>query len=310
MTVSIAILGYGKIAADQHVPAIAATNGFHLAAIVSRRGVGPAGIPVFTSIKDLLDSGIHIDAISLCNSPAERFDAAVEAINAGLHVFLEKPPAVSLEQAETLVRLANAKGVTLFASWHARANTAVERAKEILADREVLRAQIRWCEDVNKWHPGQDWIWRAGGFGVFDPGINALSILAHILPFALMCDQARLDVPVGSETPLRVEMSLRADDGGFVAKAVFDWSPIVEECWEIIIETSDGTVMLDQGGMRLWVDGACLLTAPDEEYRRLYLQFGGVIKTATSDVDLSPLRLVAQAEAIGTTHRVDFVPVR
>ncbi len=36
-------------------------------------------------------------------------------------------------------------------------------------------------EDVRRWHPGQDWIWEAGGFGVFDPGINALSILTEVL---------------------------------------------------------------------------------------------------------------------------------
>ena len=35
-----------------------------------------------------------------------------------------------------------------------------------------------------RWHPGQEWIWQAGGFGVFDPGINALSIVTRILPRA------------------------------------------------------------------------------------------------------------------------------
>jgi D-galactose 1-dehydrogenase len=41
---------------------------------------------------------------------------------------------------------------------------------------------VIWREDVRVWHPGQDWIWQPGGLGVFDPGINALSIITHILP--------------------------------------------------------------------------------------------------------------------------------
>jgi hypothetical protein len=47
--------------------------------------------------------------------------------------------------------------------------------------------EIVWHEDVRKWHPGQQWIWEPGGFGVFDPGINALSIATRIFPASSSC---------------------------------------------------------------------------------------------------------------------------
>ena len=46
----------------------------------------------------------------------------------------------------------------------------------------MKRLLVTWKEDVRHWHPGQQWIWEAGGFGVFDPGINALSIVTKIMP--------------------------------------------------------------------------------------------------------------------------------
>ena len=57
---------------------------------------------------------------------------------------------------------------------------AVAPAKAWLAGKTIKQAKIIWREDVRKWHPGQDWIFEAGGMGVFDPGINALSIMTDI----------------------------------------------------------------------------------------------------------------------------------
>ncbi len=48
---------------------------------------------------------------------------------------------------------------------------------------------------MRQWHPNQEWIWQAGGLGVFDPGINALSIITHILPRALFITKATLEFP-------------------------------------------------------------------------------------------------------------------
>ena len=41
--------------------------------------------------------------------------------------------------------------------------------------------RIDWRESVRKWHPGQEWVWEPGGFGVCDPGINAMSIFTEIM---------------------------------------------------------------------------------------------------------------------------------
>src|SRR3546814_20695995 len=75
-----------------------------------------------------------------------------------------------------LAQTASRCSKTLFTTWHAQYNTAVEEARVRIAQDGLSRARITWIEDVRKWHPGQDWIWKPGGFGVFDPGINELSL--------------------------------------------------------------------------------------------------------------------------------------
>ena len=75
----------------------------------------------------------------------------------------------------------------LYAAWHSRYNEALDKAKKLLKGKQVTFMRITWREDVNKWHPKQEWIAQPGGFGVFDPGINALSAVSKILPEPSVC---------------------------------------------------------------------------------------------------------------------------
>ena len=67
--------------------------------------------------------------------------------------------------------------------------------------------EIIWHEDVHKWHPGQEWIWQPGGFGVFDPGINAFSIATKIFPGGLFVKLADLSFPENAQTPIAADVA-------------------------------------------------------------------------------------------------------
>ena len=120
-----------------------------------------------------------LDAVSICTPPQVRHDIAREALLAGKSVLLEKPPARDLERARrSQAHRGRQAGKTLFTTWHAQYNEGVdEAAKALVRPDRSSGFSVTWKEDVRHWHPGQQWIWEAGGFGVFDPGINALSIV-------------------------------------------------------------------------------------------------------------------------------------
>src|SRR6266540_3573727 len=162
-TLRIGLVGFGKIARDQHLPAIAGTQGAELVAVASPHAKAP-GVANYPDLEAMLAAEPELDAIAMCQPPQFRYEAARAALAAGKHVFLEKPPGATVSEVEALAAIAKAKGVTLFASWHSRYAAAVGAARAWLEGRTLRRASIAWKEDVRHWHPGQTWIFEAGGF--------------------------------------------------------------------------------------------------------------------------------------------------
>ena len=302
----IAILGFGKIAEDQHVPSIAGNPRFELAASSSRSGQGPH--PVFTDYRELMRSVEGLQAVAITTPPGPRHAIARDCIEAGLHVLLEKPPTATLAEMEDLACLAEAKGVTLFTTWHAQHNPAVAEAAKALAGKRIASLEILWHEDVHKWHPGQQWIWEPGGFGVFDPGINAFSIVTKILPGAIFVREAELHFPRNSQTPIAAELKFGSHAADGPMRASFDFRRTEGEEWTIAIRTTDGAdIKLTDGGSRLLVDGQPRGTEGIGEYPDIYRQFADLIDERKSLIDIAPLRLVADALLVGRRHEVEAV---
>lgn len=296
----IALVGIGKIAVDQHVPAIAGSPDWSLAATVSRRG-RVDGVESHTDFAEMLERRSDIRVVSLCLPPVPRFDYAAAAIAAGRHVMLEKPPGASLSECHRLIEMARAQRVSLFATWHSREAAMVAPAKAWLADKTLRRLSVIWKEDVRRWHPGQDWIWEPGGLGVFDPGINALSIVTEILPDPIHLTEATLEVPENKQGPIAAALRF-AHPGGADVSAVFDWRQEGDQTWSIEVETDQGVLALHDGGARMIVDGVEQSAdgpALTGEYPRLYARMAELVASGQSDTDLSPLRHVADAFLLG-----------
>ncbi|MBY5552916.1 Gfo/Idh/MocA family oxidoreductase [Rhizobium leguminosarum] len=301
--INLAIVGVGKIVRDQHLPSVAKNPDFELVATASRHGT-VEGVKSYTTIEAMLDAEPSIDAVSLCMPPQYRYEAAYKALVAGKHVFLEKPPGATLSEVADLEALANKQGASLFASWHSRYAPGVEAAKAFLAATTIKSVHVIWKEDVRHWHPNQDWIWQAGGLGVFDPGINALSIVTHILPRPIFITEAVLEFPENRDAPIAADIHFRNADG-LPVHAEFDWRQTGKQSWDIVAETAAGQMVLAEGGAKLLIDGALRFAEPEQEYPLLYRRFAEIIKAGRSDVDLAPLRHVADAFMLGKRKFVD-----
>jgi len=291
----IALVGIGKIARDQHVPALAASPDWELAATVSRSGTVD-GVEAFTDFAAMLAARPDVGVISLCLPPQPRYPYAEAALLAGRHVMLEKPPGQTLAEVHALQALAAKQGVTLYATWHSRMAEAVAPAKAWLADKTIRRSQITWREDVRKWHPGQDWVFEPGGMGVFDPGINALSILTEILPAPVHVTAAELEFPANRDTPIAARIAFSGN-----ISADFDWRQEGPQTWDSVVETDGGLLELKMGGNRLFIDGR-EVAGEDTimgEYPKLYARMAELVRAGQSEVDLAPMVHVADALTLG-----------
>lgn len=304
----IGIVGFGKIAHDQHAPAIAASADFELSAVSNvGSGSSPEGIPSFTTPGEMLRQVPDLDAVALCTPPGPRRLIAAQCLAAGKHVLLEKPPAATVAEVDDLASRAQAASKVVFATYHAQHNAAVEKAAEILANKMVRTLLVTWKEDIRQWHPGQDWILEAGGFGVFDPGINALSILTRILPQSVFISSANLFFPANRQAPIAAHLVLSTGtDGTEQLEADFDWRQSGPPTWEIAIETADGTKLkLAAGGSILMIEGEAPFVGAPDEYADIYKCFAGLLAAGKSKVDSAPFQLVADSFMVGRRTDVD-----
>ncbi|MEO7578471.1 MAG: Gfo/Idh/MocA family oxidoreductase [Massilia sp.] len=294
----LGLIGLGKIAMDQHIPAIRGNANLELVAACSPNA-RPDGIKVYPDVTTMLEAHPEIEAVAICTPPQVRHAIAKQVIAAGKHVFLEKPPAATLGEAEAIRALAAAHGVSLLASWHSRFAPAVETTRAWIAERTLKSVHIVWKENVRQWHPGQKWIFAAGGMGVFDPGINSLSILTRILADPVIVKKADLHIPVNCDSPIQVELDM-VTDKGLAIRADYDFLQEDLQTWSIFVESEAGEKLaLSMGGTTLEIDGKVVLHEKEAEYPGLYAHFYDIVSQQTSDADFSPLRIVADAFMLG-----------
>jgi D-galactose 1-dehydrogenase len=302
--IRIGIVGMGKIARDQHIPSLLANPQFQLVAVASRARTAPVDVPVYGTLGEMIAATPELQAVALCTPPQVRYALAREALDRGLHVMLEKPPGATVGEVDELAARARELQRALFATWHSREAPGVAQACDWIAGRTVRRGVVTWKEDVRKWHPGQPWIWQPGGLGVFDPGINALSIVTRLLSRRLFVTRAVLYVPANQHTPIAVELAL-ADGAGVAIDVELDFRQSGDEQWDIRLETDAGLLALRGGGAQLEIDGAPVVAGALAEYPRLYERFAALVRLRAVDVDLAPLKLIADAFLIGRQVSVE-----
>ena len=304
--IRIAIIGYGKIAQDQHLPSISENPRFELVATSSRSGQGVA--KTFIDWRELIGAVEGLEAVAITTPPGPRYEIARECLLAGLHCLLEKPPTAGLAEIADLDCLAQAQKATLYTTWHAQRHSTVDAAAKALAGKRIKSLTIHWHEDVHKWHPGQKWIWEPGGFGIFDPGINAFSIATRIFPGGLFVKSADLSFPTNAQTPIAAEVTFSSPEAEGPLTASLDWRRSEGEEWTIAVETSDGTkVRLEGGGSKLLLNGKLQQDAGLGEYPDIYRTFVDLIDERRSLIDVAPLRLVADCLLLGRRIAVDPV---
>ena len=303
---TIGIIGFGKIAHDQHAPAIAASGDFELVAVSNGGADAPAGVTTFATYQKMLSGVSNLDAVAICTPPGPRRAIAADCLAAGKHVLLEKPPAGSVAEVTDIAQRAKAAGKVAFATYHAQHNAAVKRAAEVLAGKRLKTLHVTWKEDIRRWHPGQDWILSAGGFGIFDPGINALSIVVRISPEPVFVQSAVLHVPANRQAPIAADLVLSTGQNADESlTAALDWRQTGDQTWEIDIETVDGlSLKLSDGGARLEIAEEAPVVGPPDEYPDIYRDFAKLLAAGQSNVDASPFQLVADAFMLGSRTQV------
>jgi predicted dehydrogenase len=311
----IGLVGCGEIAHQQHGPFLlgpANDTGLRLVATADPRQELSDGLRHYPDHQAMLAAEPTLAAISIASPTGTHAAVAKDVLRAGRHVLLEKPPATTLTELDALARLAAEQGRVLVTSFHARHNPTVARLRELLEGRQPPRhLNIQWRENFERWHAGQTWPWRPDGFGVFDPGINALSILCHVLPgLAFRVTEARFRMPAGAATPSFVQMHLAWEGGQ--GSVTFEWRKDGEDVWDIALDSpgpeGKTEALLLRSVRRLLRDGEVVTsTTADEEYAGVYRAFRDALDSGESGVSRREMQIIEEAQAIAVTEPTDEV---
>jgi predicted dehydrogenase len=135
--IKVAVFGCGAIAERRHIPEYAANGNVELVAfadpIVERaeKMAETYGGKAYSSYEELLASE-EVDAVSVCTPNYLHAPMAIAAANAGKHVLVEKPMAVTTEEGEQMIEAAKKNGVYLMVGHNQRLMPPHIKAKEIL----------------------------------------------------------------------------------------------------------------------------------------------------------------------------------
>jgi predicted dehydrogenase len=115
--IRVGLIGCGAIARHSHVPAwlknshatVVALCDVDRSAMETLRTQNRLDCTLHHSVSELLAASSP-DVVDICTPGHLHFEQAAEALEAGAHVLIEKPPTLSLADAETLIRLGQARG--------------------------------------------------------------------------------------------------------------------------------------------------------------------------------------------------------
>lgn len=187
--VRIGIVGAGYIA-GWHSEAVKATRGVRLVAVCdASREAGQAlaaalGVPYYQSVADLIAARVA-DAVLVLTPPASHAAIAIECLNAGLHVLVEKPMALSSQDAANMRAAADAAGRQLAVTHNFLGLPSHTRLKKLLANGDLGRVSsvhVDWALPLAPLRSGPYGVWlaREDRNLLLELGPHAFGFLVHL----------------------------------------------------------------------------------------------------------------------------------
>lgn len=192
MTARAAVIGCGDISAV-HLAALAGLDDVQLVAVcdVDRRRADAAsdhhGVPAYTDHDALFDA-VRPDVVHVCTPHVSHAEIAIDALERGIHVIIEKPVARDPRQAHALVAAAERSTAKSAVCFQNRYNTPVQAAHELLTSGRVGR--VLGASGTVVWHRTPEYYaaapWRgtwsdSGGGLLMNQAIHTLDLLQWLV---------------------------------------------------------------------------------------------------------------------------------
>jgi len=193
----VGLVGCGGIAQQCHLPALRQTKGMEIAALCDVKEELARGIAGKLNVKryyaDLAEmlQREKLSLVDICTPPGTHATLAIQAMEAGCHVLVEKPMAISCQEADEMIRAAEKNRVKLCVAHNQLFLPVVTRAismvrKGFIGDLTGVNLGDAQRRDNHEFVDQDHWIHRLPG-GLFGehlphPIYLAMALLGHVEP--------------------------------------------------------------------------------------------------------------------------------
>jgi len=199
LKISVALIGCGRIAKKSHTEAIIANQDLIDCAYVcdliednahefaSKIVSNTETEPVITNNYRKLLSDPNLDAVVIATESGKHFKIAIDALNAGKHVLVEKPMALSTEHLSLMINKAREKNLKLAVCHQNRLNPPVQEVRKKIESGDFGKIlygaiQIRWSRNEN-YYKQAPWrgTWEMDGGALMNQSIHGIDLLQWML---------------------------------------------------------------------------------------------------------------------------------
>jgi len=185
------IIGCGDVVARKSGPAIRATGGSRITAVMRRDGTKARAyaeaneIPLATDDASIVLNHPEVDIVYVATPPYAHAEYVVGAAEAGKHVLVEKPMGMSADQARRMIAACQQAGRELFVAYYRRFQEHVMKMRELVRGGAVgtpVQAFIDLAKPVRRGVAG-DWRERvaiSGGGHFVDVGSHRLDLMVYL----------------------------------------------------------------------------------------------------------------------------------
>ena len=231
-----AIIGCGRIALN-HIKAVE-TNGLELAALcdivpgkaeglLERAGRKRPAPKMYADYREMLVENPDIDLVAIATESGEHARIALDCIDAGKNLIVEKPIALSITDANEIIHRADERGVKVSACHQNRFNVAVQHTRRAMEEGRFGRMShgsihVRWNRGKD-YYDQAPWrgTWAQDGGCLMNQCIHGVDLLRWMM--------GGEDVSVYAQTRQRFHRYLEAEDVGVAVLSFADGSVAIVE---------------------------------------------------------------------------------
>lgn len=241
---------------------------------------------------DALLENPEVDIVVNLTIPEAHFPVSKRSLEAGKHVYSEKPLVLSLEEGEELRAIAKAKGLSVGCAPDTFLGGAHQLARAYIDDGRAGRITSGSCHvmgpGMEMWHPNPDFFFLPGGGPVLDMGpyyianlVNLIGPVKRVAAFSskanetrTISSQPRAGEVIPVKTPTTIQALLEFENGATVT---------LSASWDVWAHR--------HGNMELYgTEGSLFL--PDPNF------FGGTVEVSGRDRETKPLDMWAHPFAV------------